>query len=69
MLGTVQGPLLHFSQKSHLVKQLYKCEVKVPKVQKTAILLEINTMLSKEMDQTGPRKKAVYIPPYISQER
>ena len=47
MLGTIQGYLLQFNNKSPLVKPIFKCEVKVPMTQESMMTSEVISMLSK----------------------
>ena len=59
MLGSIQGHLLQFNQKSPLIKPTSMCEVKVPKAKECMMTSEIFPVLSEGTIKIGPREQGI----------
>ena len=65
VFSTIQGHLLQFSQKASLVKPTCKCEVKVPKMQKSIMTSEVTSVLSDGAIEAGPGNKGFLTYPFL----
>ena len=58
-VGHVVGHILHFSQKTQLLKPLNKCKVSISKAQQAVLSSEIDTVLSEETIKS--KKQGVFL--------